>query len=42
LPKPSPKPTIIKKIKIKPKVKQIKSPTKNVVVVAADGVEQCD
>jgi hypothetical protein len=45
---PKPKPTIIKKvgegkkIKIKPKVKQMKSPTKNVVVVAADGVEQCD
>jgi len=49
LPKPKSKPTIIikkvggeKKIKIKPKVKQMKSPTKNVVVVAADGVEQCD
>lgn len=45
---PKPKPTIIKKvgegkkIKIKPKVKEMKSPTKNVVVVAADGVEQCD
>lgn len=48
LPKPKPKPIIIKKvggekkIKIKPKVKQMKSPTKNVVIVAADGVEQCD
>ena len=49
LPKPKSKPTIIikkvggeKKIKIKPKVKQMKSPTKNVVVFAADGVEQCD
>ena len=49
LPKPKSKPTIIikkvggeKKIKIKPKVKQMKSPTKNVVIVAADGVEQCD
>jgi hypothetical protein len=42
LPKPKPNPTIIKKIKIKPKVKQMKSPTKNIVVVAADGVEQCD
>ena len=45
---PKPKPIVIKKvggekkIKIKPKVKQIKSPTKNLVVVAADGVEQCD
>jgi hypothetical protein len=45
---PKPKPIVIKKvggekkIKIKPKVKQIKSPTKNVVIVAADGVEQCD
>jgi hypothetical protein len=49
LPKPKSKPTIIikkvggeKKIKIKPKVKQMKSPTKNVVIVSADGVEQCD
>ena len=42
LPKPKSKPTIIKKIKIKPKVNQMKSPTKNVVVFAADGVEQCD
>ena len=48
LPNPKPKPIIIKKvggekkIKIKPKVKQMKSPTKNVVIVAADGVEQCD
>ena len=49
LPKPKSKPTIIikkvggeKKIKIKPKVKQMKSPTKNLVVFAADGVEQCD
>ena len=47
LPKPNkPKPIIIKKvggekkIKIKPKVKQIKSPTKCLVV--SDGVEQCD
>ena len=45
---PKPKPIVIKKvggekkIKIKPKVKQMKSPTKNLVVVAADGVEQCD
>jgi hypothetical protein len=45
---PKPKPIIIKKvggekkIKIKPKVKQMKSPTKNLLVVAADGVEQCD
>ena len=42
LPKPKSKPTIIKKIKIKPKVNQMKSPTKNLVVFAADGVEQCD
>jgi len=49
LPKPKSKPTIIikkvgdeKKIKIKPKVKQMKNPTKNVVIVSADGVEQCD
>ena len=46
--KPKPQPIIIKKvggekkIKIKPKVKQMKSPTKNLVVFAADGVEQCD
>ena len=47
LPKPNkPKPIIIKKvggekkIKIKPKVKQIKSPTK--CLVGSDGVEQCD
>lgn len=43
---PKPKPIIIKKvggekkIKIKPKVKQIKSPTK--CLVGSDGVEQCD
>ena len=46
LPKPKPKPIIIKKvggekkIKIKPKVKQIKSPIK--CLVGSDGVEQCD
>ena len=47
VPKPNkPKPIIIKKvggekkIKIKPKVKQIKSPTK--CLVGSDGVEQCD
>jgi len=42
------KPSIIKKVNgekkiiIKPKVKQVKSPTKNLVVIASDGVEQCD